>query len=151
MYKWIVTSLTRRVQVVEQELLTLPEHLSSPRVFSGVRVTRSIFSFICMFCRSLFVLCTFSLVIALSILLQFTDYDYPFGIFKHFLKVFHFIKKTFNLHIAIEVKSCFHLLQLLDDRCPDKRNNVYITYCDQKKQYIFFIFYLLNTYNVYLH
>ena len=27
--------------IVEQELLTLPEHLSSPLVFSGVRVTRS--------------------------------------------------------------------------------------------------------------
>jgi hypothetical protein len=26
---------------VEQELLTLPEHLSSPPVFSGIRVTRS--------------------------------------------------------------------------------------------------------------
>jgi hypothetical protein len=33
-----VTRLTRRVPLVEQELLTLPEHLSSPPVFSGVRV-----------------------------------------------------------------------------------------------------------------
>jgi hypothetical protein len=30
------------VPQVEQELLTLPEHLSSPPVFSGVRVTRSL-------------------------------------------------------------------------------------------------------------
>jgi hypothetical protein len=37
-----VTRLTRRVPLVEQELLTLPEHLSSPPVFSGVRVTRSL-------------------------------------------------------------------------------------------------------------
>jgi hypothetical protein len=37
-----VTRLTRRVSLVEQELLTLPEHLSSPPVFSGVRVTRSL-------------------------------------------------------------------------------------------------------------
>jgi hypothetical protein len=29
------------VQRLEQELLTLPEHLRSPPVFSGVRVTRS--------------------------------------------------------------------------------------------------------------
>jgi hypothetical protein len=37
-------------------------HLSSPSVFSGVRFTRSlIFSFRCMFCRSLFIfVCTFS-------------------------------------------------------------------------------------------
>jgi hypothetical protein len=30
------------VPLVEQELLTLPEHLSSPPVFSGVRVTQSL-------------------------------------------------------------------------------------------------------------
>ena len=30
-----VTRLTRRVSLVEQELLTLPEHLSSPSLFSG--------------------------------------------------------------------------------------------------------------------
>ena len=55
---------------MEQELHLLPEHLSSSPVFSGVRV-----SFMCMFCRLLFVL----LVIALSVLLRFTDSDYlPF-------------------------------------------------------------------------
>jgi hypothetical protein len=41
--------------LVEQELLTLPEHLSSPTVFSWVRVTLSLVS-CAMFCRSLFVL-----------------------------------------------------------------------------------------------
>ena len=49
--------LIRRVPLVEKELLTLPEHLSSPPVFSGIRY--SIFSFMCMFCRSLFVLLSF--------------------------------------------------------------------------------------------
>jgi len=44
---------------VEQELFTLREYLSSPPVFSGVRVTNAIFSFMCMFCRSLFVLLYF--------------------------------------------------------------------------------------------
>jgi len=33
-----ITRLTRRLPLVEQELLTLPEHLCSPPVFSGVRV-----------------------------------------------------------------------------------------------------------------
>ena len=47
-----------RVSLVEQELFTLPEHLSSPPVFSGVRVTRSIVLYV-MFCRSLFVLLYF--------------------------------------------------------------------------------------------
>ena len=32
--------VTQRVSHVEQELLTLPEHLSSPPSFSGVRVAR---------------------------------------------------------------------------------------------------------------
>jgi hypothetical protein len=51
-----ITRLTRRVSLVEQELLTLPEHMSSPPVFSGVRVTRSLVFYIYMFCWSLFVL-----------------------------------------------------------------------------------------------
>jgi hypothetical protein len=49
-----VTRLRRRVPLVEQELLTLPNHLSSPP-----GSCYSIFSFICMFCRSLFVLLSF--------------------------------------------------------------------------------------------
>ena len=35
-----VTRLTRQMLLVEQELPTVPEHLNSPTVFSGVRVTR---------------------------------------------------------------------------------------------------------------
>jgi hypothetical protein len=38
---------------VEQELLTLPEHLSSPPVFSGVRVTRSLVLCVCFVDRCL--------------------------------------------------------------------------------------------------
>ena len=72
----IVTGVTRSVSLVEQELLTLPESLNSPPVFSGVSVARS---FCVAFCRSLFVL--FLLTIVLYVL-QFTDSDYPFGIFK---------------------------------------------------------------------
>jgi hypothetical protein len=37
-----VTGLTRRVPLVELEMLTLPEHLRSLPVFSGVCVTRSL-------------------------------------------------------------------------------------------------------------
>ena len=47
------TRLTRRVSLVEPELPTLSEHLGLPQVFDPCY---SIFSFICMFCRSLFVL-----------------------------------------------------------------------------------------------
>jgi hypothetical protein len=47
-------TVTRRVSHVEQELLTLPEPLSSHPVFGGVRVARFLV-FCVMFCRSLFV------------------------------------------------------------------------------------------------
>jgi hypothetical protein len=39
---YFITRLTRWVPLVEQELLTVSEHLSSPPVFSGVGVTRSL-------------------------------------------------------------------------------------------------------------
>jgi len=54
-----VTRLTRRVPLVEKELLTLPEHLSSPPVFSGVRVTQSLVLCVCFVYRCLS-FCTFS-------------------------------------------------------------------------------------------
>ena len=41
------TRVTRRGSLVEQELLTLPEHLSSPSVFIGVGSCCSICSFLC--------------------------------------------------------------------------------------------------------
>jgi len=54
-------------------------------VFSGVRVTRSLVVCV-MFCKSLFVL--FLFVIVLSVLLRFTDSDYHFGIFKLFVNTY---------------------------------------------------------------
>ena len=64
---------------MELELLTLPEHLGSSPVFSGVRVAQSLV-FCVMFCRSLFV-CSFVLfllVIVLFVLLRSTASDYFF-------------------------------------------------------------------------
>jgi hypothetical protein len=54
-----VTRLTRWVPLVEQELLTLPEHLSKPLVSSGVRVTWSLVLYVCFVDRCLS-FCTFS-------------------------------------------------------------------------------------------
>ena len=51
--------LIRRVSLVEQELLTLPEHLSSSPVFSEIRVTRSLVLYVCFVDRYLS-FCTFS-------------------------------------------------------------------------------------------
>ena len=45
--------------LVEQKLLTIPEHLSSLPVFSGVRVTRSLVLYVCFVDRCLS-FCTFS-------------------------------------------------------------------------------------------
>ena len=65
--------------LVEQELLSLPEHLSSSPVFSGVRVTRCLVFCVCFVDRCL-AFGLFLLAIVLSVLLPFTDSDYPFGI-----------------------------------------------------------------------
>ena len=60
-FLWASTpkGLTWPVPLVVQELFTLPEHLSSPPVFSGVRVTRSLVLHVCFVDRFLF-FCTFS-------------------------------------------------------------------------------------------
>ena len=47
------------LQLVEQELLTLPEHLRSPPVFSGFRVTQSLVLYVCFVDRCLS-FCAFS-------------------------------------------------------------------------------------------
>ena len=58
-YQWFVTRLTRRVLLWEQELLTLPEQLSSLPVFSGFRVTLSLVLWVCFVdrCLSFWPLC----------------------------------------------------------------------------------------------
>jgi hypothetical protein len=66
---------------------TINEHLSSPLVFSEVRVTQSLASCVCFVDR-----CFFLLAIVLSVL-RITASDYPFGIFKLFLNQ----SKTLNV------------------------------------------------------
>ena len=65
----------------KQELLTLLEYLNLPPVFSGIRVTRPLVLCV-MFCRSLFVLLCFTIVVSGLLI---SDSDYPIGIFKLFL------------------------------------------------------------------
>jgi hypothetical protein len=88
-HKWpricsgFVIKVTQQVSLVEKELHSLPRHMRSP-VFGGIRVARSLVFWV-EFCRSLFVLlCFFLLAIVVSVLLRFTDSDWPFGIFKLF-------------------------------------------------------------------
>jgi hypothetical protein len=60
-------------KLVEQELFTVPEHLGSPLVFSGVRVTRSLVSCVYFVDRCLS-FCTFSfghcIVCSLNLILK---------------------------------------------------------------------------------
>ena len=82
-----VTRSTQRVPLMEQELHTLPEHLSSSPVFSGVRVTRSLDLCVCFVDRCLS-FCTFSFghyVVCSSSIYGF--WLPPFGIFKLFLSL----------------------------------------------------------------
>ena len=77
----------------------------TPGFLCGVRVSRS-FSFMCMFCRSLFVL--FLLAIGLSVF-RFTDSDCLFGIFKLFL--FMSIKLLFiQINVLLQIVQ-FHNLK----------------------------------------
>jgi hypothetical protein len=54
-----ITTVNGLVPLVEQELFTLSEHLSSPPVFSGVQVTRSLVLCVCFVDRCL-TFCLFS-------------------------------------------------------------------------------------------
>ena len=57
---WYVTDLSNiSLKIVKQELLSFPEHLSSPLVFSGVRVTWSLVLCVCFVdrCLSFWSLC----------------------------------------------------------------------------------------------
>ena len=62
-HSWLITGfvtrLTWRVLLVEQELIILPEHLSSPAVFSGFSFTLSLVLYVCFVDRCLS-LCSFS-------------------------------------------------------------------------------------------
>jgi len=80
-----LTRLTRRLSLVKQELLTLPEHMCSTPLLSGVRVTRSLVSYVCFFYRCLS-FCSFSFCHCVAVPLRYTDSDCPFGVFKLFFQ-----------------------------------------------------------------
>ena len=73
-HPWIFTGfVTRRVPLVEKELSTLPEHPSSPPVFGGVRVARSLVLFVCFGDRCL---SFFFWPSCCPVVLRFTDSDW---------------------------------------------------------------------------
>jgi hypothetical protein len=82
-----------------------------------------------MFCRSLFVfLYFFLLAIVLSLFLQFTDSDYPFGIFKLFLTIYVCVLRrvsykknsllTLREHLSLPAVFCgIHVAHLFIFQC----------------------------------
>jgi hypothetical protein len=80
---------------VEQERFTLSEHLSSPPVFSVIRVARSL-----VFCIVFYRLLYVPLANVLSDL-QFTDIDYPFDFVKLFLREINREKLNFNKYSQV--------------------------------------------------
>ena len=84
------TRLTRRVPLVEQELLTLTEYLSSPPVLVGF-VLRDLLFYMNVLSIDVCPFVLFLLVIVLSVLLRYTVSDCPFGIFKLFCDIWLFL------------------------------------------------------------
>ena len=79
------------------KLLTLPEHLSSPPVFSGVCVTRSLVLCVCFVDRSLS-FCLFSFGHCVVCSSSIYGFCLPFGIFKLFLN--RVIRKKVIMNVA---------------------------------------------------
>jgi hypothetical protein len=93
-----VTRLTRQVSIVEQELLTLPEHMSSTPVLNVVHGIRSLALYVCLTDRCLSFCAFFFLAIMLSVLLRYTNSDYSFGIFKLFIQILINFSRTMAHH-----------------------------------------------------
>ena len=100
-HSWRITRfgsrLTRRVPLVEQELLTLPGHVSSRPVFSGLLVTPCILLCVCFVDRCLFFL---------SFFFWSSCCLFPFGIFTLFLRL------VIYMFLYSATERCYHLLYI---------------------------------------
>ena len=106
-YHRVVARLTRPVSLMDQELPTLPEHMSSLPVFSGVCVTRSLVLCECFVDRCLF-FCIFSFFFWPLCCLFFFDLRImatPLGIFKLFLNY------TIHCSCSYIVGSLWHIIK----------------------------------------
>ena len=123
-----VTRFTRRVPLVEKELLILPEHLSSPPVLSGVCVIRSLVLCVCFVDRCLS-FCTFQLghyVVCTSSIYGF--WLPPFGIFKIFL----YMAVRIGFAYTRSIQGTFVIVGL----CWGVRLSVCTMFVDDKCRYI---------------
>ena len=78
---FVTTQATHRVPYVEQDLLTLPEHLRSPLVFGGVRVVYFLVFYV-VSCVLLFVCLSFFFSHGVVSLFSIHEFDCPFDIFR---------------------------------------------------------------------
>jgi hypothetical protein len=81
--------------------ITLPKHLSSSAVFSGVRVTRSLVFYL-RFCKSLLVLLSLFLWLLCCLSLDLQLLIIPFGIFKLFFSDRH-TNASWEIYPAVHV------------------------------------------------
>ena len=93
-------SSNRLFMFLELELLTLPEHLSSSPIFSGVRVTRSLVSCVCFVDR-----CLSSCIFSFGDCIVCFTFIYGFWLplwYLQTLLVYHFVfSNTCRIHIPI--------------------------------------------------
>ena len=89
-HSWLITGfmtrVTRQVSLVEQELLSLPKYLSSPPVFSGVRVA-----------WSLSVLCSVLYIVVCPVSFRHCVFC-PSSIYGFWLPLWYIQTTLFNLH-----------------------------------------------------
>ena len=81
---WFLLRITRRVQLVKQDLHIIPEHSSSPTIVSGDGFALNVY-FLCSILTSM--VCLFALflfAIVLYIIIRVMASDYHFGTFKRF-------------------------------------------------------------------
>ena len=126
----LICSLSRRVPLVEQELLTVPEHLSSPLLMRYMLLDLQFYVYVLQNIVCLFVL--FLLTIVLSVLLRFTDSDYPFGIFKLLLKLFFKESNIYRYFLCQEYNHIIYRSQLCCRSADNFRTYLYkeFLYCD---------------------
>ena len=135
-----VTILTRRVPLVEQELLTLLEHMSSsPLVFSGVRVSRSLVLSACFVdrCLSFFgdhcVICTSSIYgfwlslwyLQTPLKLVLWSHSILEIIVNYYISKQNLRKRYFTMSISVH-----------DDKCPASTKSIILWQFENEKHFL---------------
>ena len=139
-HSWLITGFVtrlkrRRVPPIEQKLPTIPKHRSSFPVLSGVRVIRSFVLCVCCFQIAVCTFVLFLLAIVLYIRHRYTNYDYPFGIFKLFLRKILDIVIQFR-RVCVENKYIFLAVETIDQSILDDNINGSINICQHLKKWI---------------